>query len=61
MATNPCSYDFVKFRVRYTLEELDAALARPDVFWIHPVPSRYDDELRAHIRAKFNDYEQTTV
>jgi hypothetical protein len=55
--TNPCSYDFVKFRARYTLEDLEAALSRPDVFWIHPVQRLYDDELRAHIRTTFNDYD----
>ena len=58
IAASPCSYDFVKFRRRYTPEELEIALARPDVFWIHPVQRRYDDELRARIRAKFNRYEE---
>jgi len=58
---NPCSYDFAKFRARYTFEELEAALARPDVFWIHPVERRYGDEIRARIRTRFNGYEEAQV
>jgi hypothetical protein len=53
---NPCSYDIVKFRARYTPGEVDAALMRPDVFWIHPVARQYNDELRTRIRTTFNGY-----
>lgn len=56
---NPCSYDYVRFRNTYTLRELDAALARRDVYWIHPIARRYDDPQRKHVRSKLNQYETT--
>jgi hypothetical protein len=56
VAAHPCSYDFVKFRHHYSVQQLEGALGRPDVFWAHPVPRRLDDPLRSHIRARFNDY-----
>jgi hypothetical protein len=59
IAPNPCSYDYVRYRMPYSLEEVDVALSRPDVFWMHPVPRRYDDPLRVHIRSKHNQYEST--
>src|SRR5215510_4043408 len=54
---NPCSYDYVQYRTTYTPSQVDAALDRADVFWIHPVPRRYDDDVRARIRARLNHYE----
>ena len=59
IAQNPCSYDYVRYRVPYSLRDIDIALARPDVFWIHPVPRQYNDQLRAHLRRKHNQYEST--
>jgi predicted O-methyltransferase YrrM len=56
VAANPCSYDFVKFRAPYSVQQLDSAMSRPDVFWAHPIPRRYEDPLRQHVRARFNDY-----
>jgi predicted O-methyltransferase YrrM len=56
VAASPCSYDFVKFRTPYSVSQLDAAMNRPDVFWAHPVPRRYDDPLRRHVRGRFHDY-----
>jgi Methyltransferase domain/Glycosyl transferase family 2 len=50
IAVNPCSYDYVKYKAEYTSEQLDVALRREDVFWVHPVPRRYDDPVRKHIR-----------
>ena len=58
IAANPCSYDYVKFRVPYTNQHIDTAISRPDVFWVHPVPRSYEDNLRNHIRTRFNHYEQ---
>lgn len=60
VAANPCSYDYVRYRYQYTVRQLETACARPDVFWMHPVPRRYDDALRRHLRARFGHYEQTT-
>jgi hypothetical protein len=56
IAANPCSYDYVRVNTRYPLEFVDGAISRPDVFWIHPVPRRYDDPARQRIRASFNQY-----
>ena len=50
VAQNPCSDELVQFRTAYTREQVEQALARPEVFWIHPVPRRYDDPLRQQIR-----------
>jgi predicted O-methyltransferase YrrM len=50
IAANPCSCDYVKYKANYTLSQIDAALNREDVFWVHPIPRRYDDPLRKHIR-----------
>ena len=54
---NPCSYDYVKYRARYSQRQLNEAVARRDVFWMHPVPREYGDSLRNQIRARFNHYE----
>ena len=43
IAASPCSYDFVRYRARYGARHVSLALARDDVFWMHPVPRRYDD------------------
>jgi hypothetical protein len=54
---NPCNYDLVRYREHFTLPRLEAAFPRPDIFWIHPVPRKYDDPLRNRIRTQFNQYE----
>jgi hypothetical protein len=41
VAANPCSYDFVKYRARYSPRQISDAITRPDVFWVHPVPRQY--------------------
>jgi hypothetical protein len=56
VVANPCSYDFVRYRTPYSIPQLDAALGRPDVYWIHPIPRRYQDPLRTHIRRRFQEY-----
>jgi hypothetical protein len=60
VAANPCSYDYVKYRYQYTVRQLEAACARADVFWMHPVPRRYDDALRLQLRTRFGHYEQVS-
>lgn len=59
VAENPCSYEYVRYRVDYSIPQIDTALSRSDVFWIHPVPRVYDDPLRKHIREAFNHYERS--
>jgi glycosyltransferase involved in cell wall biosynthesis len=58
VAPSPCSYDYVRYRYQYTVRQLEAACARPDVFWMHPVPRRYDDALRQGLRARHGHYER---
>lgn len=59
IGANPCSYDCVKYRARYSWRQIEAALRRPDVFWAHPVSRQYGDALRKMLRARFNHYERT--
>lgn len=54
---SPFSYDYVQYRKTYSVHQLGHAQARPDVFWIHPVPRRYDNVLRGHIRSVSGNYE----
>jgi hypothetical protein len=49
---NPCSYDFVQYKTNYTPAQVDEALNREDVFWIHPVPRRFNDPHRRRIRER---------
>jgi hypothetical protein len=60
LLTSPCNYDLVRYRVRYTPAQLDATMAHPGGFWAHPIPRRFDDPLRAHVRARYLDYEGTS-
>jgi Glycosyl transferase family 2/Methyltransferase domain len=53
---NPCSYDLVQYRQRFSPEQLKAAMGRDDVFWVHPVPRKIDDPLRALVRDRYRDY-----
>ncbi|NVJ23178.1 MULTISPECIES: glycosyltransferase [Myxococcus] len=58
---SPCNYELVRYRVRYSTAQLDAAMASPDVFWAHPIPRQFDDPLRAHVRNHFGRYEQPST
>jgi hypothetical protein len=53
---NPCSYEYVRYRVAYTQRQLDAALASRQAFWMHPVMRRYDDPLRSRLRGHHREY-----
>jgi hypothetical protein len=54
---SPFSYDYVQYRKTYSVQQIGHAQARPDVYWIHPVPRRYDNILRDRIRNVFGNYE----
>jgi Methyltransferase domain/Glycosyl transferase family 2 len=56
IAVSPCSYDYVRYRIPYTPAQMDVATSQPDVYWVHPVPRKYDDPLRQRIRERFNHY-----
>jgi hypothetical protein len=53
---NPCRHRWVKYRVPYPPGEVDAALRDPAAFWMHPVPRRLDDPIRARIRQAHGSY-----
>jgi glycosyltransferase involved in cell wall biosynthesis len=54
--TNPCSYNYVKYRRRYSLNDIKSALNQPDVFWVHPVARKTNNELRKYISGNFDNY-----
>ena len=56
IVANPCSYDFVKYRKTYTIEEINYALNKTNAYWIHPIERRYDNPSRRYIRQHFDDY-----
>jgi predicted O-methyltransferase YrrM len=59
IAESPCSYDCVKYRAQYSVQQIDSALHKQDVFWVHPVTRQYGDALRKHIRTRMNHYVRT--
>ena len=54
--TNPCSYEYVKYKHAFTPKDAGEALQKPDAFWLHPVPRKYNDAVRTYIREQCNDY-----
>lgn len=56
IVANPCSYDYVKYRTWCTQAQIDAALRREDVFWVHPIRRQYDDALRKRMRESLRQY-----
>jgi glycosyltransferase involved in cell wall biosynthesis len=56
VAAHPHSDDFVQYKQAFSRQQIEGALARPDVYWIHPVPRRYDDPLRKLIRQRHDGY-----
>lgn len=52
IAANPCNYEYVQYKASYTVPQVDSALHREDVFWMHPVPRRLDDPVRTRIRER---------
>ena len=56
IATNPCSYEYVRFQTPITIQDINEAQRKPDVFWMHPVRRSYDDPVRKYIRQQFQNY-----
>ena len=56
IAANPCSYAFVKYKKNFMLDELKAAMARDNAYWMHPVERKYDNPLRAFLRLECGEY-----
>lgn len=59
IATNPCSYDYIQYRKFYTSADVDNAICKNDVFWIHPVERQFEYPLRKYIRTRFDNYNQS--
>ena len=56
IALNPCSYDFVKYKVSYNTQQAELAIKKTDVYWIHPVERKYDHPVRKYARQQSNHY-----
>lgn len=53
---NPCNGDFVKYKHPFSIQDMKAAIQRPETFWFHPVPRVYEDPLRQYAREQFQQY-----
>jgi predicted O-methyltransferase YrrM len=58
IAINPCNPNYVQYKANYIPAQVESALSREDVFWIHPVPRRLNDPIRKRIREQFGNYHQ---
>jgi hypothetical protein len=58
LAESPFRSDYVKYRVKFSRQQLERALANPTAFWMHPVPRHHDDPLRQQIRDHFGGYQR---
>jgi Methyltransferase domain len=57
---NPCAYDLVQYRMCFSPDQLEAAMGRDDVFWVHPIPRKIDDPLRTLVRYRYCHYDAAT-
>ena len=53
---NPCSYDFIKYKKEFSIQEVYEALNQTNAYWIHPVKREFDHPVRIYIRHYFNQY-----
>jgi len=53
---NPCSYEFVKYKLAISTGDVDSALRSDNAYWIHPVARTLNDPVRAFVREKFSKY-----
>ena len=58
VAAGPTSYDFVKYRTPYSIQDAERAMGRADVFWAHPIPRSYQDPFRTRVRSRFGHYQR---
>ena len=52
----PFRDDLVRYGVSWSGQHVRSAMQHPDLFWVHPVPRRLDDPLRAWVRESAGDY-----
>jgi hypothetical protein len=55
--TNPCSYEFVKYKLPMNTADVRSAFAKDNAYWIHPVARTFNDPVRAFVREKFSKYD----
>ncbi len=53
---NPCCYDFVKYKSKYSNLDIKTALENKNSFWIHPVDRKINDVNRIAVRSHFENY-----
>ena len=58
---NPCSYDFVRYKLPINTQEVHTAIERKDTFWMHPVIRNFDDPVRKLVRERFHQYQNGNV
>ena len=54
--SNPCTYNYVKYRSKYSNLDIKIALETENSFWIHPVDRKINDVNRIAIRDFFENY-----
>jgi predicted O-methyltransferase YrrM len=56
IAQNPCTYEYVRYKKSYDLQDLNNALNTATAYWMHPIERKYEHELRKNLRQRFNHY-----
>jgi predicted O-methyltransferase YrrM len=57
---SPATYEYVRYRERYSPGHVDLAFHRSDAYWIHPVNRDIHDPLRRRVREKLRYDERLT-
>lgn len=52
----PCSYDFVKFKKQFSVQDIESAMHTSNAYWVHPIERKYENPLRKYIRQKACHY-----
>lgn len=58
--SRPWNDEWVRWRRPLRIFEVEAALADPTCFWLHPITRQTDDPARAYLRRSSNNYEGFT-
>ncbi len=53
---SPFSFEYVQYRAVFQPQQVSRALEQPKVYWMHPVPRRYDHPIRKTIRERSKNY-----
>lgn len=55
---NPCSYEFVKYKLAMSTADVTNAISRDNAYWIHPVTRSLTDPIREFVSEKFSRYNE---